>query len=196
LLPHFSKLLLAALCCGTLLAACSSQGTRPPRDSEAALPGDYARALELMGRDDYAAAIPVLQNFIQQHPEHAGPYLNLGIAYRHGGDRAAAQQALNRSLELNPSAAVYNQLGMLYREQGEFESALTAYRTALQLNPDYSLAHRNLGILYDLYLQQPVLALDHYRRFIELDGSSDPDVDRWVVDLQRRTDSAQASVSP
>ena len=90
------------------------------------------------------------------------------------------------------NAAAHHQLGILYREQGEFEAALNAYNSALELDGEYALAHRNVGILYDLYLQQPVLALDHYKKYLELAGEPDKTVDGWIVDLERRSVSAQA----
>jgi tetratricopeptide (TPR) repeat protein len=88
------------------------------------------------------------------------------------------------------------QRGILYREQGDFQAALHAYDQALTLQPDYALAHRNIGILYDLYLQQPGQALTHYKRYLELVGEDDKTVSGWVIDLERRAGSAQASVSP
>jgi len=146
---------------------------------------------------DYPSAIDALQDFTQGQPDHAGPYLNLGIAYRQSGNLGAARDALEKVLAINPSQPeVHNQLGMLYREQGDFERALRSYHNALRLAPDAALAHRNLGILYDLYLQQPVLALDHYQRFLELEHDDSAEVSNWVVDLERRTRSTRASAQP
>lgn len=200
--PYSNKLLSLTLA-GLLLAGCSGQAVRPdkaadkPAEQTAPLPRDYDKALILMQSGSYREAIPVLRAFIDQQPEHAGPYLNLGIAYRQSGDTKAAHEAFARALELNPdNAAAWHQQGILYREEGNFDAALQAYNQALVLNPDYVLAHRNIGILYDIYLQQPVRALEHYRRYLELQTEPDDDVNRWVVDLERRSGSAQASASP
>jgi len=172
-------------------------GGAPDTQKAEKLPHNYDKALVLMQSGDYLAAIPVLQAFISDKPDHAGPYVNLGIAYQPTGDPENARKALTKALEINPfSAAAHHQLGILYREQGEFNAALDAYNQALKLDPDYGLAHRNIGILYDLYLQQPGPALQHYKRFLELEGGSDEDVNRWVVDLERRSGSAQASATP
>jgi len=97
---------------------------------------------------------------------------------------------------LNPgNAAAFLQRGILYREKGDFQAALGAYEQALTLQPDYALAHRNIGILYDLYLQQAAQALTHYKRYLELQGNDDKTVSGWVIDLERRAGSAQASVT-
>ena len=181
-----------------LLAGCSSapkhaDGTESSAKEPVKLPRDYDKALVLMQSGDYQAAIPVLQAFIDKKPGLAGPYINLGIAYRQTGDSNAAAQAMHKAIELNPAnAAAHLHLGILYREQGKFDAALDSYNTALKLNDGYALAHRNIGILYDLYLQQPALALEHYKKYLELVGEPDKTVNRWVVDLERRTGSAQA----
>ena len=146
-----------------------------------------------MEAGNYPQAIPVLQDFIDKEPELAGPYLNLGIAYRQTGQLDGALEALQKAIELNPeNAAAHHQVAIIHREQGRFDAALEAYSRALELAPDYALAHRNIGILYDLYLQQPALALDHYRKYLELSQQPDSRVSDWVVDLERRTGSAQA----
>lgn len=202
LLPYYSKFLIACLT-GLLLISCSSKPVRtgnsgtPDEKPAEKLPRNYDKALVLMQSGDYQAAVPALKTFIEEQPKHAGPYINLGIAYRQADDNEAALAAFARAIELNPSsAAAHHQLGILYREQGNFEAALDAYNQALKLDPDYGLAHRNIGILYDIYLQQPGHALEHYKRFLELEGDSDADVNRWVVDLERRSGSAQVSATP
>jgi len=161
------------------------------------MPADYEKALVLMGSGDYGAAIPVLETFSAEHPELAGPYINLGIAYGRMEDNDAALAALNKAVKLNPdNGAAYLQRGILYREKGDFQAALHDYQQALKLQPDYALAHRNIGILYDLYLRQPGEALAHYKRYLELMAGEDKTVHGWVVDLERRAGSAQANATP
>jgi tetratricopeptide (TPR) repeat protein len=146
---------------------------------------------------DLSRTRTVLQEFAGTHPELAGPYINLGIAYRETGDTDAAMAAVNTAIELNPDNPVAHlQRAILAREAGDFQAALDAYDRALTLRSDYALAHRNLGILYDLYLQQSAKALVHYRRYLELVGNDDETVRGWVVDIERRTDSAHVSIAP
>lgn len=198
LLLSCNKTLLALMAGMLLLAGCSSTASRHENAAQAGqpLPGEYQDALDLMRSGDYGAAIPMLQDFSGKNPELAGPYINLGIAYRQMGNNDAALTALNKALELNPdNAAAHLQRGILYREAGDFQAALHAYDQALTLQPDYALAHRNIGILYDLYLQQSAQALTHYKRYLELVGEDDKTVSGWVVDLERRASTAQASVT-
>jgi tetratricopeptide (TPR) repeat protein len=197
--PFCNRLLSACLFGCLLLNGCSSTPTGQVESAQQesaappALPGDYDKALGLMQTGDYQDALPVLLDFIDNNPGLAGPYINLGIAHQHTGQHEAAIKALSKAIELNPAnAAAHHQLGILYRQQGDFESALSAYQNALELDASYALVHRNIGILYDLYLGQPALALEHYKKYLELATEPDPSVDRWLVDLQRRSGSTQA----
>lgn len=202
LLRSWNNCLPACLAIVLLLNGCSSAPSRESGASAAAtqqqkLPRDYEQALALMGSGDYGAAIPVLQKFSEDNPRLAGPYINLGIAYARVGEPETALAALDKAVELNPgNAAAQLQRGILYRERGDFQAALGAYEQALTLQPDYALAHRNIGILYDIYLQQPAKALTHYKRYMELANGDDKAVSGWIIDLERRSGSATASVTP
>jgi len=198
--PCFNKALLALMVL-LFTAGCASvrapdHGGNGAEKQPVKLPRSYDKALVLMQSGDYQAAIPVLDAFIDKHPELAGPQLNLGIAYHLTGQDEAAVETLNHALQLNPSnPATWHQLAIIYRTQGDFDAALDAYRKALELDPDYALAHRNIGILYDLYLQKPGQALQHYRKYLALEGGKDKTVSRWITDLERRSGNAQAKVS-
>jgi len=199
--PFFNKAVLV-FAISLITAGCA--GVRAPETTdskitkqEVKLPRSYDNALVLMQSGDYQAAIPVLKAFIARRPELAGPLLNLGIAYHLTGQDEAAANALNQALKLNAeNPAIWHQLAILYRNQGDFNAALDAYRKALELDPDYALAHRNIGILYDLYLQKPGPALQHYRKYLALNGKEDTTVSRWITDLERRSGNAQAKVNP
>jgi hypothetical protein len=56
--------------------------------------------------------------------------------------------------------------------------------------PDYANAWHNLGVLYDMYLQDLAAAVDHYQRYQQLVGSADEQTSRWIADLQRRIGDA------
>lgn len=80
----------------------------------------------------------------------------------------------------------FNRDGIALREQGEFEDAEQEYLSALAVAADDPVTHHNIGILYDLYLGIPHMALTHYQRYQELTGDGDRRVAGWIVDLQRR----------
>jgi hypothetical protein len=49
----------------------------------------------------------------------------------------------------------------------------------------------NLGVLCDLYLQQPERALEAFERYLSLAGTPDEKVSAWVKELKVRLGSAQ-----
>ncbi|MEE9511357.1 MAG: tetratricopeptide repeat protein [Gammaproteobacteria bacterium] len=154
----------------------------------------YEHALVAMqdGNDDRATQR--LEVFIGQYPQYAGPYVNLGIVYARNDRTEEAEQMFQRAIEVNPGyAAAYNELGILHRQDGRFEEAVSAYRRAIKADSKYTLAYLNLGVLYDLYQRQPQQALEYYERFVALE--QDEQVERWIVELQRRIAAGQRSAS-
>jgi tetratricopeptide (TPR) repeat protein len=53
-------------------------------------------------------------------------------------------------------------------EQQDFPAAAEFYNKALSVNPDFANAHLELGLLYENRLADPISAIYHYRRFLEL----------------------------
>lgn len=150
----------------------------------------YEHALALLQGNHLPEAERELTALATSEPRLAGPYANLGILYFRAGRAAEAAKSLEYAITLNPRAAYYNELGMVQRTEGRFDAAEQAYQHALALDPNYAYAHLNLGILYDLYLQQPERALPHYERYQALAPAEAGTVRKWIVDLKRRTSQA------
>ena len=153
---------------------------------------DQALAHLKAGRDKEAEQ--ALLALTRRAPELSGPHANLGVVYQRGGQTKAAIEALNRAIVLNPRRAVYyNELGIINRKEGKFDDARRAYVKALDTDPDYALAHLNIAILYDLYLQEPKQALPHYQRYQQLLPAEDSVVTKWIIELQRRIQPAKTT---
>ena len=60
------------------------------------------------------------------------------------------------------------------------------YLQAIKHKSDYAIAYLNLGILYDLYLQELNDALDHYKQYQTMTNNNDKLVDKWIIDLEHR----------
>jgi len=146
-------------------------------------------ALLLRLRAGDAAAIADLESFSMEYPGFAGPLLNLGLIRARSGDEAGARTLFERAaLVCSHCGSVWNELGVLHGRHGRFAEAEEAYQRAIEVEPGFAAAYYNLGIIYELYIQRPELALRNYEQYLQLGGAADDggDVQKWVADLRRR----------
>lgn len=61
-------------------------------------------------------------------------------------------------------------MGVLWRKKGRYEKAVDSYHLALKTEPKLKVAHFNMALIYDFYLNDRPKAQVHYDRFIELGG--------------------------
>ncbi len=155
----------------------------------------FEQAVAVMAAGDYLDAELRLQEFLLRYPGYPGAHVNLAIIHAENGDDAAAQGEIDAALALNPDhAAALNQQGLLFRRNGKFFEAEAAYLKAVTASPDYALAHYNLGVLNELYLQRLDSALQHFERYQELVGE-DKQVEKWIADLRRRVAATQRTAN-
>ena len=64
----------------------------------------------------------------------------------------------------------------------------------MPLNPSYAPAHRNLGVLLDLYLDDPVTAQTELETYKTLTGEDKP-VSGWLAELRSRNKVAAPKTS-
>jgi len=151
-----------------------------------ALRRDFHRAVVLLDVENYDQAIGLLEKVIEKSPGVTGPYIDIAIAYRRTGRLEQAEENLKTALELFPGHPVAsNEYGLLFRETGRFGEARAMYENTIGFFPEYYPAHRNLGILCDLYLDDLQCALDHYEIYAEA-RPYDEQVKLWVADLRAR----------
>lgn len=151
-------------------------------------------AVAAMQQKKWDVAEAALLPLAEKNPKLSGVYVNLGIVYRNKGDNEKAAAAFNNAITANAkNVDAYNQLAVLKREMGDFLAAESLYQKALGVWPFYPEGHKNLAILYDLYLGKPEQALPHYQAYQQLLPAPDKQLDSWVADLQRRLTAAQAS---
>ena len=151
-----------------------------------ALRRDFDRAIAMLKDEDYGEAIVLLQKVIEKSPGVTAPYIDIAIAYRRTGSPELAEDNLKTALKLFPEHPVAsNEYGLLYRSTGRFTEARAMYEKAIARFPDYYPAHRNLGIVCDLYLSDLACALEHYEIYSEA-RPYDEQVKLWVADLRAR----------
>lgn len=147
---------------------------------------DFKRAGAMLNEHDYSKAIDLLEKIIARSPEVTAPYINLAIAYIQTDQPEQAEAHLKTALRLIPGHPVAsNEYGLLCRKSGRFAEAREIYQQAAINFPEYYPVHRNLGILCDLYLNDPACALEHYEIYSEA-RPEDQQVKKWIADLHNR----------
>ena len=190
-------LLVAAGCAGTdpaperPQAAATVDGSAVPAQAQTM----FEQAAAAMAAGDFVDAELRFKEFLLRWPGYAAAHVNLAIIHREAGDDAGARAAIEAALAADPDfPPALNQQGLLLRKNGKFLEAEAAYLKAVTASPDYALAHYNLGVLNELYLQRLDAALQHFERYQELVGE-DAQVEKWIADLRRRVAANQRTAN-
>ncbi len=156
----------------------------PGMDAESR--GEFERAVAMMNDGENDKAIELLTKVIERSPGVTAPYINIAVAYMRTNKFDPAEQHLKTALGLVPNHPVAsNEYGLLLRKGGRFKEAREIYEKALASFPDYLPVHRNLGILCDLYLNDPECALKQFEIYSE-GMPVDAQVKIWIAELHMR----------
>lgn len=178
--------------------ASSAEATTTPLDAPAAAvaqpvdvppraAADFDRALNFMRAGNVTEAELELKQLAEAYPQLAAPHVNLGLLYRKSGKLDQAEAALETATARNGASAIaWNELGVTRRMRGRFKEAADAYEHALAADANFAPAHRNYGVLLDLYMGDPERALTELERYKELTGEDKP-VSGWIAELRQRT---------
>jgi tetratricopeptide (TPR) repeat protein len=187
------------------MSGCVATGTNSSTNSKAAVQASvevppqaltlFEQAAAIMAAGDLVDAELRFKEFLRRYPDYPGGHVNLAIIHIYNGDEAAAKADIDAALALNPNyPAALNQQGMLFRRNGKFIEAEAAYLKAVTASPDYALAHYNLGVLNELYLQRLDHALENFEQYQSLVGN-DKQVEKWIIDLRRRVAANQRTAN-
>jgi Tfp pilus assembly protein PilF len=147
---------------------------------------DFDRAVAMLKDQDYGQAIDLLEKVIEQSPGVTAPYIDIAIAYLRVGKPEQAEEHFKTALMLFPEHPVAsNEYGFLCRKTGRFAEARAIYEKAIARFPEYYPLHRNLGILCDLYLNDPACGFEHYMIYSNA-RPEDAQVKLWIADLRGR----------
>lgn len=147
---------------------------------------NFERAVAMMNEGDFAKAVELLEKVIERSPGVTAPYINIAIAYERIGKPEKAEENLKTALVMVPGHPVAgNEYGLLLRKAGRFAEARTVYEKTLGTFPQYLPAHKNLGILCDLYLDDAACAIEQYEIYSEA-VPGDEQVRIWIADLRMR----------
>ncbi len=96
-------------------------------------------------------SIAQYRRVIELTPDNPEAYSDLGVEYmelKESGSSAAAEAALQKSIQLAPNYQAYANLGWLYMEQKRYSEAAAAARKAVELNDKDWRVWSNLQLAY------------------------------------------------
>ena len=151
---------------------------------------DYQQGIEALSVRDYDKAESIFIIFVKKHPKLSGAYINLALIAFRQEDYPKADWLNGIAIDLNPGQAyAYNLRAQIHIKKGELQKARRNYLRAIELKPGYANAHYNLALLYDIFLQEIALAIDHYSIYLSLLEKEDKKTRNWVKYLQTTLDN-------
>ena len=146
---------------------------------------EYKKGIAALTNKDLKLATDIFMAFKQQHPGLAGAYSNLGLIHYKLNNYELSTRYIEAALKLNPKQSqAYNIRAQLHLINGEIKQARNNYIKAINLNPSYAIAHYNLALLYDIYLQDIEPAIKHYEKFMLLQKMPDETTKNWIKHLK------------
>jgi tetratricopeptide (TPR) repeat protein len=120
--------------------------------------------------EKYPESIAEFKRALELAPDNAQVLFNLGATYVDSGDPknfGDAENALKRSIAINPSFPAYANLGALYDRQGKYQQASEMTQKALEMNSESYIVWANLRIDYE-WLKEPEKAAVARKRELSL----------------------------
>lgn len=157
---------------------------KPDKDTK--VRAEFERAVAMLNEGKNDEAIELLKRVIYRSPGLTAPHIDIALAYLRTGKPDLAEQHLKAALaQVRGHPVASNEYGLLLRRAGRFGEAREIYEKAIDSFPDYLPARKNLGILCDLYLEDPECALKQFERYSER-MPEDEKVKIWIAELRIR----------
>lgn len=148
----------------------------------------FDQAQQAFNRGDLSSADILLRDLAAIEKAVAGPKLWRGKVAEEKGDAEFAGGFYREAIAINPNNVnAYLALARVERQQGEFVSAQNTYAQALGVWKDFPEGHFNLAVLYDLYMNKPLLAQYHMEAYVFLTQGKNPKASGWLQELRHRT---------
>jgi Tfp pilus assembly protein PilF len=169
-----------------------SQGASAQKQDSAESDQRFIDAQQAIGKNDYAAAIPLLVAFLKDHPGNASAHFQLAYSY---GSQKRDDDAIfeyRRAIEINPDLAPAElNLGLKLMEKGDAAGAAPFLQRAADLMPDQAKP-RFMAALAAERSGNLDAALRQYEQAASLDPKDYDTLLRWGLTLLRARRPADA----
>ena len=145
----------------------------------------YKNAIVALNNNELAKAEKLFISMSERQPNIAGSWANLALISIKQDNLAQAEIYAKTALEKNPNMPqALNLSGYLAQKKGAINIAKSYYLQAISHKSDYALAHYNLALVYDVYLQDIAKAIEHYQFYLAYNEQQDENTENWLEGLQ------------
>jgi tetratricopeptide (TPR) repeat protein len=145
----------------------------------------YKEAIIALNNNELDKAADLFTTMSKRQPNIAGPWANLALIEIKKENVAQAELYVKTALDNNPDMPqALNLSGYLAQKQGKINLAKSYYLQAINNKADYALAHYNVALLYDVYLQDIGKAIEHYQLYLTHLGDKDEATQNWLEGLK------------
>ena len=145
----------------------------------------YQDAIIALNDGDLGKAEQLFLEMSTRQPNLSGPWANLALIQVKKGNLALADSYVKNALDKNSTMPqALNLSGYLAQRQGDINQAKSYYLQAITQKSDYALAHYNVALIYDVYLQDIEAAISHYQLYLSHIEQKDKATEDWLENLQ------------
>jgi len=145
----------------------------------------YKKAIIALNNNELDKAEELFISMSERQPNIAGSWANLALISIKKENFSQADIYTKTALEKNANMPqALNLSGYLAQKQGQINLAKQYYQQAISNKADYALAHYNLALLYDIYLQDIAKAIEHYQLYLAHSEQKDENTENWLEGLK------------
>lgn len=148
-------------------------------------------------QQQWVQAQGLLKDLVAQTNKLSGPWVMLGDVELELGNTQIAEENFLKAIKINKNNVnAYLRLAMVQRMLGNYTGSQRTYGQALSIWRDFPEAHLNLGVLYDVYLNNPAKGLQHMQAYQFLTDNKNEEVAAWVQEIEKRLGIKQDNSRP
>ena len=122
---------------------------------------------------DYSQRIAQAEQVVAQDPKNLNAWISLGNDYFDMEQPQKSINAYGKALEIEPNNPnILTDQGIMFRRVGWYDKAIANFEKAGKIDPNHLQSLYNIGLVYATDLKQPEKAFSYWRRYLQLDSSS------------------------